>query len=70
MTTVSPDKMEQELLDGSLAEIMKKGIANLGIYHAKLPLAYNADGDFQSQDIKLLYFYHNRLEGYEFHKLL
>ena len=63
-------QMEQELLDGSLAEIMKKGIANLGIYHAKLPLAYNADGDFQSQDIKLLYFYHNRLEGYEFHKLL
>lgn len=63
-------QMEKEILEGSLSSIIKKGIANLGIYHAKLPLMYNQEGDFQSQDITILYFYHNRLEGYELHKYL
>lgn len=63
-------QLEEEILTGSLATIVKKGIANLGIYHAQLPLMYNAEGDFESQDIKVLYFYHNRLEGYELHKVI
>ncbi len=62
--------LEKEVAEGSLSNIIKKGIANLGVYHAKLPLMKNVDGDFQSQDIKLLYFYHNRLEGYELHKVI
>jgi glycerol-3-phosphate O-acyltransferase len=61
-------QIEKEILEGSLSDVMKKGIANLGIYHAKLPLMYNLEGDFESQDIKILYFYHNRLEGYGLHK--
>lgn len=61
-------QLEKEILEGSLSSIIKKGLANLGIYHAKLPLMKNLEGDFQSQDIKVLYFYHNRLEGYELHK--
>jgi glycerol-3-phosphate O-acyltransferase len=63
-------QLEKEVIDGSLATIVKKGIANLGIYHAKLPLMYNLQGDFESQDITILYFYHNRLEGYELHKVI
>lgn len=62
--------IEKEVAEGSLASVIKKGLANLGIYHAKLPLMKNESGDFQSQDIKLLYFYHNRLEGYELHKYI
>ena len=61
-------QLEKEVATDSLSSIIKKGLANLGIYHAKLPLMKNEEGDFQSQDIKLLYFYHNRLEGYELHK--
>ena len=63
-------QLEKEILEGSLSNIIKKGIANLGIYHAKLPLMYNQEGDFESQDITILYFYHNRLEGYELHKVI
>lgn len=63
-------QLEKEVLEGSLANIIKKGIANLGIYHAHLPLTFNAEGDLESQDIKLLFFYHNRLEGYELHKVI
>ena len=63
-------QLEAEIVKGNLSSIIKKGIANLGIYHAKLPLMYNQEGDFQSQDIKVLFFYHNRLEGYELHKYI
>jgi glycerol-3-phosphate O-acyltransferase len=63
-------QLEKEILEGSLSAIIKKGIANLGVYHNKLPLMYNADGDFESEDITILYFYHNRLEGYELHKVI
>ena len=62
--------LEQEVMNGSLSNIIKKGIANLGIYHARLPLRFNDDGDLESQDIQLLFFYHNRLEGYELHKVI
>lgn len=61
-------QLEIELKGDGISAIVKKGLANLGIYHNRLPLAFNAEGDFESQDIKLLYFYHNRLEGYELHK--
>ena len=63
-------QLEKEVKEGKLAAIVKKGIANLGIYHAKLPLMYNQEGDFESQDITILYFYHNRLEGYGLHKYI
>ncbi|MCB9186086.1 MAG: 1-acyl-sn-glycerol-3-phosphate acyltransferase [Flavobacteriales bacterium] len=63
-------QLEKEVQEGSIANIVKKGVANLGIYHAKLPLMYNEDKDFQSQDIKVLFFYHNRLEGYGLHKFI
>jgi glycerol-3-phosphate O-acyltransferase len=36
----------------------------VGLYHSKRPLIRNADGDLVTQDLSLLYFYHNRLEGY------
>jgi glycerol-3-phosphate O-acyltransferase len=61
-------QLEKEIKEGNIASIVKKGIANLGVYHAKMPLMYNAEGDFQSQDIKILYFYHNRIEGYGLQK--
>ena len=63
-------QIEKEIKEGNIASVVKKGIANLGVYHAKLPLMYNTEGDFQSQDIKILYFYHNRLEGYGLHKYI
>lgn len=63
-------QLEKEVLEGTISNILKKGVSNLGIYHAKLPLMYNEEKEFQSQDIKVLYFYHNRLEGYGLHKYI
>ncbi len=61
-------KLEKKLKGGSVEEIMTKGMVNLGVYHAKMPLVRNTEGDYQSEDIKLLFFYHNRTVGYDLHK--
>jgi glycerol-3-phosphate O-acyltransferase len=45
--------------------IIEHGIKNLGIYHAKRALTFHKDGTIVSEDMNLLYYYHNRLEGYE-----
>jgi glycerol-3-phosphate O-acyltransferase len=61
-------KLEKRLKGGTVEEVIAKGLENLGVYHAKMPLVQNAEGDYQSEDIKLLFFYHNRTVGYDLHK--
>jgi glycerol-3-phosphate O-acyltransferase len=61
-------KLEKALRSSSVEEVIAKGMENLGVYHAKMPLVRNAEGDYQTEDIKLLYFYHNRTVGYDLHK--
>jgi glycerol-3-phosphate O-acyltransferase len=46
-----------------LQQLVKEGVDNLGIYHDKKPLVLEG-GHIQSQDFKLLYFYHNRMTHY------
>jgi glycerol-3-phosphate O-acyltransferase len=46
-------------------EIIKHGVRNLGMYHAVRPIALTKKGDIQVQSMNLLYFYHNKLIGYD-----
>ena len=48
----------------SLEVLVNTGLNNLGMYHAKRPLLVNQEGNIITQDLNLLYFYHNRLVGY------
>jgi len=38
------------------------------MYHAKRPLIKNKKGDISTQDLNLLFYYHNRLVGYNLEK--
>lgn len=49
-------------------DLIKHGVANLGNYHALKPLKFNKEGNIESEDFKVLYYYHNRLENYDLHK--
>ena len=49
--------------------VIAHGLDNLGMYHAKRPLIKNGNNAIVTEDLNLLYFYHNRLEGYELEKL-
>lgn len=51
-------------------ELIAHGVKNLGMYHAQPPLGFNKSGDLVIYNMNLLYYYHNRLEGYELEKFL
>ena len=47
-----------------LEELVQTGLNNLGMYHARRPLLRHPLGHIYTQDLSLLYYYHNRLVGY------
>ncbi len=51
--------------EGTLDDFIEHGIENVGLYHNQRTIMRNKDGDITSEDLKLLLFYHNRLEGYQ-----
>ncbi len=56
-------------LNRPMDEIIAHGLDNVGMYHAKRPLIKDASGNLSTEDMSLLYFYHNRLHGYGLEKL-
>ena len=57
-------------LKGKIDTVIKQGMTNVGMYHSKRPLLFNRQGDIITQDLSVLYYYHNRLQGYELHKFI
>ncbi len=51
--------------ENGLDDLIQHGLDNVGLYHNASTLMRNKDGDVTSEDLKLLLFYHNRLEGYQ-----
>jgi glycerol-3-phosphate O-acyltransferase len=56
-------------LKGNVDEVIKRGIENVGIFHLKQPVRFNKAGNIITQDLNLLYYYHNRLAGYDLERL-
>lgn len=56
-------------LNRTMDEIIIHGMDNVGMYHAKRPLIRDKQGNIVTEDMSLLYFYHNRLDGYGLEKL-
>jgi len=60
------------LLDPNLLktvdEVIEHGIKNLGAYHNERPLTINEEGLLTSKNMNLLFYYHNRLTGFEFER--
>ncbi len=66
METAGDIRLSEEIhweVDALLAD----GIKRLGNYHLEKPMRYNKSGQIVSENFKLLYFYHNRLENYNLH---
>ena len=51
-------------------EIIEHGIRNVNTYHPIKPIVRMKNGNISSEDLKLLFFYHNRLEGYDLQKCI
>lgn len=52
-------------LKGKVDHVIKLGIENVGIFHLKRPLLTNKKGNIITRDLTVLYYYHNRLVGYD-----
>jgi glycerol-3-phosphate O-acyltransferase len=60
---------KEPILDKATDVVLKHGIRNLGIYHDKRALRIDKKSNqVTSDDLRLLYFYHNRMEGYGFER--
>jgi len=57
-------------MKGELDLIIKRGLDNVGIFHLKRPLLRNKKGNIVTQDLNVLYYYHNRLVGYDLEKFI
>ena len=57
-------------MKGDLDEVIKHGIDNVGMYHSKRPLLMDKQGDIITKDLNTLYFYHNRMNGYDLEKCI
>ncbi|MEM8565856.1 MAG: 1-acyl-sn-glycerol-3-phosphate acyltransferase [Bacteroidota bacterium] len=54
-------------LKGDIDEVISIGISNVGMYHSKRPLLLTK-GKIITQDLNTLYYYHNRMDGYDLDK--
>ncbi|MBP6183521.1 MAG: 1-acyl-sn-glycerol-3-phosphate acyltransferase [Saprospiraceae bacterium] len=45
-------------------QMLMDGIKNMGVFHTERPIFKDTKGRIRSESFKLLYFYHNRLDGY------
>lgn len=52
-------------LEGPIETVVAHGLDNVGLYHAKRPLIHDKSGKIVSQDLYTLYYYHNRMHGYD-----
>ncbi len=57
-------------LKGNSDSAIQRGLENVGIFHLNRPLLKNKKGNIITKDLSLLYYYHNRLVGYDFEQLI
>ena len=51
-------------------KIIDHGMKNINLYHTASTLTIQSNGNIGSEDLKLLYYYHNRLDGYELERYI
>jgi glycerol-3-phosphate O-acyltransferase len=57
-------------MKGKIDLVIRHGLENVGIFHLKRPLLLNKEGNVITKDFNTLYYYHNRLTGYDLEKFI
>ena len=63
-------KVSKTVQDSSIDKLIEHGMRNLGSFHIKKVLTFDKDLDVVTEDMNLLYYYHNRLVGYNLEKYI
>jgi glycerol-3-phosphate O-acyltransferase len=59
-----------EKIEESIESILQHAIDNISLLNSKKIIYLDSDGNLNSEDLRLLLFYHNRLKGYGLEKYL
>ena len=62
--------ISEVILGNEEDEILKNGINSISLFNSKKVIYADSDGNINSQDVRLAYFYHNRLIGYNLEQYL
>ncbi|MFM8911314.1 MAG: 1-acyl-sn-glycerol-3-phosphate acyltransferase [Flammeovirgaceae bacterium] len=57
-------------LKGKSDSSIQRGLNNVGVFHLNRPLMKNKHGNIITKDLTLLYYYHNRLVGYDLEQFI
>jgi glycerol-3-phosphate O-acyltransferase len=57
-------------LKGKSDIVINRGLDNVGVFHLNRPLLKNKKGNIITKDLSLLYYYHNRLAGYDLEQFI
>lgn len=57
-------------LKGNTDVVINRGVDNVGVFHLNRPLLKNKKGNIITKDLSLLYYYHNRMVGYDLEQLI
>jgi glycerol-3-phosphate O-acyltransferase len=57
-------------LKGKSDRVIQRGLDNVGVFHLNRPLVKNKNGNIITKDLSLLYYYHNRLVGYDLEQFI
>ena len=57
-------------LKGKIDLVIRHGLENVGIFHLRRPLLLNKEGNVITKDFNTLFYYHNRLTGYDLEKFI
>ncbi len=57
-------------LKGNSDIVINRGVDNVGVFHLNRPLLKNKKGNIITKDLSLLYYYHNRLAGYDLEQFI
>ncbi len=60
--------LSQNVMNLSPESLLKDGIQNINLFNSKNIIYIDSDRNINSQDLRLAYFYHNRLKGYHIEK--
>lgn len=62
--------LSETLETESTETILRHGLENVNLFNSKKIIFIDSEGNLNSEDLRLLYFYHNRLKGYGLEKFI
>ena len=62
--------LSEIIKESTIDNVLANGMNSISLFNSKKVVYADSDGNINSQDVRLAYFYHNRLIGYNLEEYL